>query len=167
MPTDGADVYHLIERCPPLDPNSRYCNLLQCTHFADTAIAADHDGELAGFISGYMDPRRSDTLFVWQVAVAPEYRGQRLAVRMLTKLLERESCRNVRYLTTSITPDNAASWGTFRALAAALETELTATPWLSSQNHFEGCHDAEELVRIGPFTHPTTTRDSARAEAHA
>lgn len=166
MVTDGADVYHLIERCPPLDRNSRYCNLLQCTHFADTAIVAERDGDLAGFISGYIDPRRSDTLFIWQVAVASECRGHRLATRMLTKLLERESCRHVRYLTTSITPDNAASWGTFRALAGALATELTTTPWLSSQRHFEGRHDAEELVRIGPFTHPTTTC-TERREAHA
>lgn len=167
MATDGAAVYHLIGRCPPLDTNSRYCNLLQCTHFADTAIVAERDDDLAGFISGYIDPERSDTLFVWQVAVAPECRGQRLATRMLTKLLERESCRDVHYLTTSITPDNAASWGTFRALAKSLRTELTATPWLSSERHFEGRHDPEELVRIGPFGHPTTTGDIERAEAHA
>jgi L-2,4-diaminobutyric acid acetyltransferase len=165
--TDGAAVYHLIERCPPLDTNSRYCNLLQCTHFADTAIVAERNGEMVGFVSGYVDPRRTDTLFVWQVAVDPECRGQRLATRMLTKLLERESCRGVRYLTTSITPDNTASQRTFRALADALDANLTTTPWLSSQRHFEGCHDPEDLIRIGPFTRPTTTRDIARAEAPA
>ncbi|MBD4807723.1 diaminobutyrate acetyltransferase, partial [Xanthomonas citri pv. citri] len=32
--TDGPSVTELIAQCLPLDPNSAYCNLLQCTHFA-------------------------------------------------------------------------------------------------------------------------------------
>src|SRR5690606_15860277 len=61
---DGAALFDLIAACPPLDLNSRYCNLLHCTHFADTSVAAERDGVLVGFISGYLPPRRSDTLFV-------------------------------------------------------------------------------------------------------
>ena len=166
--TDGAAVYRLIARCPPLDTNSRYCNLLQCTHFADTSIVAESDAGVAGFISGYREPGRDDALFVWQVAVAPEHRGERLATRMLLQLLRRDDCRDVRYLTTSITPDNTASWRTFERLAAALDSHITATAWLSRERHFEGRHDAEQLVHIGPFTNPIESRpDITRTEAHA
>jgi L-2,4-diaminobutyric acid acetyltransferase len=165
--TDGAGVHRLIARCPPLDPNSRYCNLLQCTHFADSSILAECDDTPAGFISGYFEPGRDDTLFVWQVAVAPECRGEGLATRMLVRLLQRETCADVRYLTTSITPDNSASWRTFRRVAALLGAELAAAAWLSRERHFEGRHDAEQLVRIGPFNIPTSTPDSFRTEAHA
>jgi L-2,4-diaminobutyric acid acetyltransferase len=164
--TDGAAVYKLIARCPPLDTNSRYCNLLQCTHFADTSIVAERDGALAGFVSGYLQPDRNDTLFVWQVAVAPDCRGERLATRMLLRLLQREVCRGVSYLTTSITPDNTASWRTFQGFADRLHSDLAAAPWLSRERHFEGRHDAEQLVRIGPFTAPTSTTDPLSAEAH-
>jgi L-2,4-diaminobutyric acid acetyltransferase len=165
--TDGAAVHNLIARCPPLDTNSRYCNLLQCTHFADTSVIAEIAGNVAGFISGYLEPGRRDTLFVWQVAVAPECRGERLALRMLMQLLQRADRRNIRYLTTSITADNAASWRTFERLAAALDSDITAAPWLSRERHFDGCHDAERLVRIGPFTNPTSIPDTTRTEAHA
>ncbi|MDA3870409.1 MAG: diaminobutyrate acetyltransferase, partial [Gammaproteobacteria bacterium] len=81
--TDGAAVHRLISQCPPLDTNSMYCNLLQCTHFADTSVAAVQENELVGFVSGYIVPQRADTLFVWQVAVGDKARGQGLAGRML------------------------------------------------------------------------------------
>src|SRR5690606_35020586 len=69
---DGPHLHRLVRACKPLDENSIYCNLLQCTHFADTCVAAEQDGELVGFISGYIPPKQADTLFVWQVAVSEQ-----------------------------------------------------------------------------------------------
>ena len=93
---DGPALHNLVERCPPLDHNSRYCNLLQVSHFRDTAIVAEQEGNLRGFVSGYRIPGREDVLFVWQVGVSPEGRGQGLAPRMLLELIDR--VEGVRYL---------------------------------------------------------------------
>ncbi len=149
---DGARVNRLIARCPPLDTNSLYCNLLQCTHFAATSLIATRASEAAGFASGYILPEQPDTLFVWQVAVAPDCRGQGLAGRMLARLLDAPACRSANALETSITRANTASWRTFRALATSLGTRLTYAPWLSKREHFECQHDAEYLVHIGPIS---------------
>ena len=62
--TDGMAVHNLIAACPPLDTNSAYCNLIQCSHFSSTSVLADADGEVAGFISGHRIPERPDTLFI-------------------------------------------------------------------------------------------------------
>ena len=148
---DGADVHRLISRCPPLDENSIYCNLLQVSHFAGTSVAAEVDGSLAGFVSGYLVPERPDTLFVWQVAVAEAGRGQGLAGRMIREILSREACANVRYVETTITPDNAASWALFRGLARKLETDCAESVMFDRERHFKGRHDSEMLLRIGPF----------------
>src|SRR5690625_5487399 len=64
---DGYPLHELVAASPPLDPNSAYCNLLQCTHFADTAVAVLQDDQLVGFVSGYLLPNQPSTLFVWQV----------------------------------------------------------------------------------------------------
>src|SRR3546814_5243060 len=106
----------LVARCHPLDTNSVYCNLLQCSDFADTAIAAENaQGELVGFISGYRPPARPDTLFVWQVAVDSSMRGQGLALRMLLALTARVAREHdVRFMETTISPDNAASQALFK-----------------------------------------------------
>lgn len=156
--TDGCRVHDLVSRCPPLDVNSTYCNLLQCTHFAETSVVAESGGALVGFLSGYLLPLDPTTIFVWQVAVAPERRGQGLAVAMLDSLLQRDVCRNVTSLETSITRSNHPSWRSFRALARTLGADLAAEPWLSRVAHFSSRHESEHLVRIGPIVHKDPQR---------
>ncbi|MEP3856990.1 MAG: diaminobutyrate acetyltransferase [Porticoccus sp.] len=156
-PEDGVRVHQLVAQCPPLDPNSIYCNLLQCTHFSGTSVAADIEGELVGFISGYRPPQQTSTLFIWQVAVGEKARGQGLASRMLVNILARDECKEVDHLETTITEDNQASWALFQGLADKLQAPLTQSPQFDRELHFAGQHDTEVLVRIGPFKQPVTT----------
>ncbi len=148
----GNAVHRLVGECPPLDTNSMYCNLLQCSHFAETSVAVTENGELKGFVSGYVLPGRPDTLFIWQVAVSGSVRGRGVAGRMLDHILERESCAAIRYLETTITEDNAASWGLFRRFAEQRNAELKHSVMFDEQRHFAGQHASELLVKIGPFT---------------
>lgn len=152
LPEDGESVHRLVEACPPLDPNSTYCNLLQCTHFADTSVAAEIDGELVGFISGYFIPGRNDTLFIWQVAVGEKARGQGLAGKMLQHIIRRPQCERVAYIETTITETNTASWRLFERLAKTLSAKLESSTMFDRDTHFAGKHDSEFLVRIGPLT---------------
>jgi len=148
---DGASVFDLISACPPLDTNSMYCNLLQSSHFSQTSVAAEMDGNLVGFISGYVLPKKPDTLFIWQVAVGEKARGQGLASRMLRHILERDICKDVKYIETTITPDNRASWALFESLANKLNTQLNRSVMFDRQQHFAGQHETEMLVKVGPF----------------
>jgi len=147
---DGAAVYELIAQCPPLDTNSMYCNLLQCTHFSATSVAAELNDDIVGFISGYIQPDKPDTLFIWQVAVGEKARGQGLAGRMLRDILARAACDQVKFIETTITPDNRASWALFESLANKLGAELNHSVMFDRQQHFAGQHETEMLVRIGP-----------------
>ena len=150
---DGMAVNKLVASCPPLDTNSAYCNLLQASHFSETSVAARfEDGEIAGFVSGYIIPNQPNTLFVWQVAVSEKARGQGLAKKMVLSLLERSSCSDVRYIETSITATNEGSWALFRRLAKQLEAPLEESILFDKQDHFKGQHDTEHLVKIGPFS---------------
>jgi len=148
---DGMSVYRLIKRCPPLDTNSSYCNILQTSHFASTSVAAKRNGRVVGFISGYLLPDRPDTFFIWQVAVDEEARGVGLASRMLINLLARSACKKVNYLETTITQDNTPSWNLFKSLGKRLSAGFQSSVWLEKDAHFDGQHDSEALVRIGPF----------------
>lgn len=153
---DAAPLHRLVAACPPLDPNSLYCNLLHCTHFSATSVAAmRRDGagseQLAGFISAYLPPGQPDTLFVWQVAVAAEARGQGLGARMLDAVLRRPACAEVRWIETTITPDNQASWGLFESWARRHGVRSTRQPHFERERHFAGHHADELLMRIGPL----------------
>lgn len=152
---DGFAVNQLIADSPPLDTNSVYCNLLQCSHFAQTSmIAKDGDsGDVLGFVSGHRIPARPEVLFVWQVVVSSKARGQGLAGRMIQALLETDACGEVTHIETSITSDNEASWGLFKKLAQKLSAPTSETVLFDKDAHFGGRHDTEMLFRIGPFSH--------------
>jgi len=157
----GSQVTDLVKRCPPLDTNSIYCNLLQCEHFSATSCAVlTSDKELVGFVSGYLKPSKlvehhSDTLFIWQVAVDSSQRGKSLGMQMMLHILSRATCRQVKYLETTVTQSNAASIAMFSKLAQSLGTpEIKKSILFDKQKHFLGLHDSEELFRIGPFNQP-------------
>ncbi len=153
VPEDGAKVYRLVKKCPPLDANSVYCNLLQTSHFADTCVAAKRNDtqELVGFVSGYVLPNDPSTLFIWQVAVSESARGEGLAKKMVVNLLTRQSCVEVKFIHTTITKSNQASWALFRGLSKQLETDFKESIQFDQELHFNGQHDTEFLAEIGPI----------------
>jgi L-2,4-diaminobutyric acid acetyltransferase len=148
---DGNAVNTLISNCAPLDENSVYCNLLQCSHFSDTCVVAELDGEIVGFVSGYIVPDNEAHFFVWQVAVAEEARGLSLAKRMILDILSRESTSGVKELHTTITPDNGPSQKLFSSVARTLETGVRRKVMFCEEQHFDGDKPSEILWRIGPF----------------
>lgn len=170
---DAVALHALIADSPPLDGNSLYCNLLHCTHFSLTSVAAldvpsvssdspeavagqsiddpVDPARLLGFISAYIPPAQPDTLFVWQVVVDVSLRGQRLAARMLDHILQRPSCAAVRYVDTTITAANQASRRMFTAWAARHQAQVHQALHFERERHLGGAHDSEYLVRIGPF----------------
>ncbi|HRQ05128.1 MAG TPA: diaminobutyrate acetyltransferase [Nitrosomonas halophila] len=149
--TDGASVNALIASCPPLDQNSLYCNLLQCTHFSATSALAEQDGRVLGFVSGYRLPDEPETLFIWQVAVDPVARGKALGKRLILDILARPVCAGVSMLKTTVTSPNAASRAMFEKIAAALGAPHQRTLLFDRDQHLGGQHDSEFLISIGPF----------------
>ena len=152
---DGWAVSRLISECPPLDNNSVYCSLLQCHHFAHTSVAVKRRDELVGFISGYLVPGKTDTLFIWQVAVSQTARGNGLASQMIDHILSRENCQAVRFIETTITEDNKASWALFQRVADNYASPLSREILFDQNKHFIGHHDSEFLVKIGPLNKRT------------
>jgi len=149
--TDGAAVHRLISECPPLDLNSLYSYLLLCEHFSATSVVAGRADAFLGFISGYLVPGRPDTLFVWQVAVHADARGQRLGKRMLAHLLHRPGLAGVRYIETTVGPDNGASRAMFASLARLYKAPVHESPLFDRALFGAQGHDDEPLLRIGPL----------------
>lgn len=147
--TDGAAVCRLIEACPPLDTNSMYCNLLQCSHFASTCVIAEVAGEVRGWVSGYRPPQEPGTLFIWQVAVHEAARGTGLGKKLLHWVWDRQA-GEVDRMKTTITGDNEASWGLFRSFAKDRGALVNDQAWFERDTHFAGEHATEHLVTIGP-----------------
>ncbi|MCJ2180699.1 diaminobutyrate acetyltransferase [Novosphingobium album (ex Hu et al. 2023)] len=148
---DGPAVTALIAASPPLDPNSAYCNLLQCSDFAGTCVVAECEGRIAGWISGYRPPSHPERFFVWQVAVSASARGRGLGGRMLDWLIAQPAVHDATTLTTTITENNPASWALFTAFARRHGAELTKSERFTRDAHFSGAHDTEWQASIAPL----------------
>jgi len=88
---DGTAVFDLVDACKPLDLNSHYLYLLQCSHFAPTCVVATLHGEVVAWVSGYVTPNQTDTFFVWQVAVGEKARGLGLGKRLINWVVAQQN----------------------------------------------------------------------------
>jgi diaminobutyrate acetyltransferase len=147
---DGAALWRIAAESKVLDLNSSYAYLLWCRDFAESSVVATVDGEPVGFVTGFIRPNRPDTLMVWQVAVDAGVRGRGLAKRMLDHLVDRLAGRSVRWMETTVTPDNQASARLFASFAEARDAELVREPAFGAEL-FPDEHESEVLFRIGPL----------------
>ncbi|MGH3449336.1 MAG: diaminobutyrate acetyltransferase, partial [Haloechinothrix sp.] len=103
---DGGALWRIARDSRKLDLNSSYAYLLWCQDFADTSVVARVDGAAVGFVIGYRKQAAPDTAVVWQVAVDSSQRGKGMAGRMLDGMYAKLLTDGVRYLETTVTPDN-------------------------------------------------------------
>ena len=71
---------------------------------------------------------------------------------MLLELLEREACRNVRYLEATVRPSDTASRAMLQALARQLNTTCEEGALFAPSLFGDEDHEEERLLRVGPFT---------------
>lgn len=130
--------------------NSSYSYLMWCEIFSDSSIVVEKDGDIVGFISGFINPKTPDRLFIWQVAVDELQRGNGLGTRMLYQLLDREEHQDVRYVEATVSPSNIPSQHLFLGLAKKLDTECSISNYFLSIDFPRTGHENEQLYKIGP-----------------
>lgn len=147
---DGPGLWRLAREAGELDLNSPYAYLLWCRDFSATSVVARRGAAIVGFVTGYRRPDAERTLFVWQVAVDPAYRGQRIGARMLDRVADAAGRLGCRYVEATVTPDNVASARMFASFARSREAPLTRSAGFESKL-FPDNHQPEDLIRIGPL----------------
>ncbi|MDI6797035.1 MAG: diaminobutyrate acetyltransferase [Desulfatibacillaceae bacterium] len=147
---DGAAMHQMAGLCG-LDQNSVYYYLLFGKYFSKTSAVASVDGQMAGFVTGFAPPEKPDTLFIWQVGVGSDFRGQGLARQMILFLIKSPTA-SCKYLEATVNPSNKASQALFRSVAKHLGAEWKFEEQIFSEKDFlPAIHESERLFCIGPF----------------
>jgi len=121
-------------------------------YFNKTSIIAENENdEVIGFVSGFLQPESPDTLFVWQVAVDPNYRGNGLATTLIEQLLNKLQSEGVCYLEATVTPSNIPSSNLFKGIANKFDTNCTIFECFSKEQFPDQSHEPEMTYRIGPL----------------
>lgn len=151
---EGALLWELARAAGGVDLNSPYAYMMQCRNFTDTCAVAEVFGTPAGFVTAHRVQGRPHVLFVWQVAVLPEFRGLGIARRLLEGLVDQPACAGVRKLEATVTPANKASKALFGAFAKTRGAALTVhTGFTAADFPDDARHDEERLFTIHPI-HP-------------
>lgn len=162
---DGPAVWRMV-RESSLDLNSPYAYLMWFRYYRETSLVADRAGEPAGFVTGFMPPEDPQAYFVWQVGVSEAARGNGLATDMILTALQREACRDVRYIEATVTPSNDASLALFRGLAKKLDSGCEESVCFPDRLFPVEGHESEWLLRIGPFEPGAVARAQAERRQH-
>ncbi|KUL21335.1 hypothetical protein ADL12_45245 [Streptomyces regalis] len=144
---DGAAVWGLARDVGLADLDPSYSYLMWCRDFAATSVVArpTDGGAPLGFVTGYRRPEAADTLFVRQVAVARAARDQGLELAMLEWLAG--NVPDLRYVETTVTPDDEPAARLFSAFAAANHGQPHRHA-LFAPDQFPDSHEPEILFRI-------------------
>lgn len=148
---DGVRCWELVKESSGLEPNTAYAYLLLCTHFAETCVVAEREGEVIGFVAAYRPPARQDTVFVWQIGVREDARGLGLGRQMLHRVFDAPACEHVRFLEATVAPSNEASRGLFGSFARERNALCEVKDGFLAHDFAPLAHEAEELFRIGPI----------------
>ena len=97
-------------------------------HFEGTSyVADDADGQLAGFLIGFLSQTRDDEAYVHFVGIAPEQRGAGLGRRLYERFFADVAKRGRRTVRCVTSPVNETSIAFHRALG--FEVEATSTEY--------------------------------------
>lgn len=153
---DGKYLWELARASKTLDVNSLYHYLLMCRVFVDTCLVAEKQGRVIGFCTAFIPPGAPDTVFVWQVAVDQQERGQGIGVRILIEIINNLRSLNIKYLDATITPSNTASIKLFTSAAQQLNAPFTfKKDFFTAADFGKNVHEPEKLFHIGPIPYPS------------
>ena len=149
---DASGIHSLVLSSKPLDVNSLYSYLLLTAHFDDTCIVAELDGEIIGYTSAYVHPKKNATLFIWQAAVMERVRKQSVGVSMLMHLLKRPGLSSISWLEATVNPSNTGSVCLCHSLARKLNAACRTSVFFPRDLFGGQPHEEEVLFKIGPFS---------------
>lgn len=145
---DGAAMWRLADASDALEANTAYCYLIMAKHFSMTCLVAEKAGHTLGYAMGYRPPAQPETVFVWQIGVASDVRGQGIAGRLLDTLA---TTTKAVYIEASIGVSNTASQALFNGFARRRKVPVDSRSDFLNAAEFPAEHETEKRFVIGPL----------------
>lgn len=144
-------MFRIVKDSGVLDVNSAYSYLMWGKYFSETSCVALNDNKVIGFVSGFIQPEQTDTLFVWQIAIDSDFQGKGLATQLLEELLSQLKHKNINFLEATVTPTNIPSSKLFHKIANNHNTDCTIKTCFTKEQFPDKTTEEEQTHRIGPL----------------
>lgn len=83
------NVYEFVSRCNLLENYAEHFYKIMLRYFGNSCFIADYNGDIVGFVLGFVSQIYDKTYFLWQVGVDESMRGEGIG-KMLLETVEKE-----------------------------------------------------------------------------
>jgi|HubBroStandDraft_6_1064221.scaffolds.fasta_scaffold81067_2 predicted GNAT superfamily acetyltransferase len=94
-------------------------------HFFGTSLIAEHGGELAGFLVGFLSPSKPAEAYIHFAGVAPAWRGAGLARSLYERFFDRARQDGRTVIKAITSPQNGPSIAFHRAMGFTASAPIT------------------------------------------
>ena len=110
--SDANLLHHLALSCPPLDVHTNYTYWVVAEYFGEGCYILEEDNESIGYI---MTIQTKDEIFVWQIGILDEFRGQGYSSLLIEKVIS-NAILTKRDVYVTIAKDNIVSFSAFSSV---------------------------------------------------
>ncbi len=146
---DAATLRTIAALCPPLDVHTPYTYWVISHFFGDISFLLEQETENGQFPIGYITALETPkAVFIWQIGLLPEYRGQKLSQLLIGAVYE-QAQKLAMPLCTTIDDDNISSRAAFGSFCAknSLSMQPVGTVTLQASD-IPGFYETESLYQI-------------------
>jgi len=118
-------LYSFVRNCPPLDIHSAFTYWVLQQYQSNYCFAAiDKNQHVVGIVSGILNSENTNTVYLWQLGVVPDFRNTRLASRLILTFFRAVKENNIKYIEFSIDQNNKRSMNSALRFAKRYDLRL-------------------------------------------
>lgn len=147
--TDVDEIRKFVRRSKPLDLHTVFTYWTLFKYFGDTCFVLEKDGRIIGFVSGLLSSSQHGMLYLWQIGIDPDYRGNRYAEILLKRVVEAARAKDCKGLQVTIAPENRSSYRLFSRFALEQGLPMDKTGAVDIFDSLKKEKTFEDLYEIG------------------
>ncbi|PWB51845.1 MAG: hypothetical protein C3F06_09270 [Candidatus Methanoperedenaceae archaeon] len=106
---DFLRVHQFTAGCPPMENYPEHVYKIILRYFGDYCFIAEENEQIIGFVLGIVPQSFQDTYFLWDIGVAPSYRGKGIGKRLVREVENELGKKGFKRIELTIDPANLLS----------------------------------------------------------
>lgn len=109
-------IHELIGKLEGLVQHPVHFYNIMIRYFGNTFFVAKEGDKIAGFVWGFISQSDPEVLFLWQIGVTEEYRGNQLSRKLIDSFTQAARDNGCTRIHATVEPENIPSWKMFEKM---------------------------------------------------
>ncbi len=145
---DVSRVRLFVDQCKPLDLHTTVTYWTLFNYFSNLCFLMLEEEKVIGFVSGVKSSLDKEVVYLWQVGVAKNYRGNNYASLLLDHFFKASKNLDCSKIQVSIAPENEPSYNAFFKYSKEHSYNISQVGELKYEDELTGKKEFEILYQI-------------------